>query len=370
MEVVDVDDHGVVPLPPQPGNYEPELIFDPRQRARVHRAPRRRPADRDHPARGPELHRRRPRGDAGRSGSCGSASPRARAWCCTRSATRTAAGCGRSSTARRCRRCSSPTATRRRRTGSRTCSTWASSASAGWPTRSTLGCDCLGEIHYFDGVVNDQDGEPVTIPNAICMHEEDVGIAWKHTDFRTETVEVRRCAGWSSRRSPPSATTSTASSGTSTTTARSSTRSSSPASSPPGAIAAGETPAHGTLVAPGLYGPHHQHFFCVRLDMSVDGAAQHASYEVDSVPSPPGPDNPHGNAWVTRRTLLASESEAPRDVDAAKARFWQIDQPVERQRARPADRLQADAGGDRAADGAARTRHLRPRAGSPSSTCG
>ena len=56
----------------------------------------------------------------------------------------------------------------------------------------TLGCDCVGEITYFDGVVNDQDGEPMTIPNAICMHEEDYGIGWKHTDFRTEEVEVRR----------------------------------------------------------------------------------------------------------------------------------------------------------------------------------
>ncbi len=56
----------------------------------------------------------------------------------------------------------------------------------------TLGCDCVGEIHYFDGVVNDQDGEAMVIPNAVCMHEEDYGIGWKHTDFRTEDVEVRR----------------------------------------------------------------------------------------------------------------------------------------------------------------------------------
>ena len=40
--------------------------------------------------------------------------------------------------------------------------------------------------------MNDQDGGAVVIPNAICMHEEDTGIAWKHTDFRTEAVEVRR----------------------------------------------------------------------------------------------------------------------------------------------------------------------------------
>ena len=56
----------------------------------------------------------------------------------------------------------------------------------------TLGCDCLGEIHYFDATVNDSAGNAVTIPNAICMHEEDFGISWKHTDFRTEEVEVRR----------------------------------------------------------------------------------------------------------------------------------------------------------------------------------
>src|SRR4029079_14573287 len=79
-----------------------------------------------------------------------------------------------------------------------------------------------------------------------------------------------------------------------------------------GAIAEGETPRHGTLVAPGLYGPHHQHFFCVRLDMAVDGAKNNV-VEHDSVPSAPGPHNLHGHAWETRRTVLANEQEARRD---------------------------------------------------------
>jgi primary-amine oxidase len=39
-----------------------------------------------------------------------------------------------------------------------------------------LGCDCLGEIRYFDAVVSDWTGEPVTLSNAICLHEEDFGI--------------------------------------------------------------------------------------------------------------------------------------------------------------------------------------------------
>ena len=41
----------------------------------------------------------------------------------------------------------------------------------------TLGCDCLGEIYYFDAVMADGDGQPRLVPNAICMHEEDYGIA-------------------------------------------------------------------------------------------------------------------------------------------------------------------------------------------------
>ena len=56
----------------------------------------------------------------------------------------------------------------------------------------TRGCDCLGEIVYLDAVVNDAAGEPVVIPNAICMHEEDTGVLWRHIEWRDGTGEVRR----------------------------------------------------------------------------------------------------------------------------------------------------------------------------------
>jgi len=55
-----------------------------------------------------------------------------------------------------------------------------------------LGCDCLGEIHYQDAVIADDLGAPKTIRNAICMHEEDYGVLWKHTDLFTEARETRR----------------------------------------------------------------------------------------------------------------------------------------------------------------------------------
>ncbi|WP_232663356.1 primary-amine oxidase [Pseudonocardia sp. TRM90224] len=188
----------------------------------------------------------------------------------------------------------------------------------------TLGCDCVGHIHYFDGVVNDNDGGAVTIPNAVCMHEEDAGIGWKHTDFRTGAVEVRR------RRRLVISTIVTVGNyeygyfwhlhtdGTIEYEVKLTGIIST------GAVAPGMEPEHGTLVAPGLYGPNHQHFFCVRLDMSVDGT-ENTVVEVDSAPSPAGPDNPHGNAWRTHRTVLVSEAVAQRDTDVRRARYWSIE---------------------------------------------
>jgi len=90
-----------------------------------------------------------------------------------------------------------------------------------------------------------------------------------------------------------------------------------------GGIAPAATPAHGTLVAPGVYGPNHQHVFNVRLEMAIDGE-RNTVYEVDSVPAPEGPLNPLGNAWVARATALTSESEAQRVADPSVARTWII----------------------------------------------
>jgi primary-amine oxidase len=189
-----------------------------------------------------------------------------------------------------------------------------------------LGCDCLGEIHYFDAHVNDGDGHPTEIRNAICMHEEDYGLLWKHTDFRTMKAEARR-----SRRLVVS-TISTVGNYEygfywyfyQDGTIQYEVKLSGVASV--GALPLGEKPKHGTLLAPGLYGPNHQHFFCARLDMMVDGQGN-SVYECNSEAVPPGPDNPHGNAWVVRSTLLARESEAQRVIDPLRGRYWKIENP-------------------------------------------
>ena len=61
----------------------------------------------------------------------------------------------------------------------------------------TLGCDCLGHIHYFDVWSHDWYGRPRRIANAICIHEEDFGILWKFSDLARrpdDGASVR--AGW------------------------------------------------------------------------------------------------------------------------------------------------------------------------------
>ena len=130
-EVIEVIDHGVVPLPTRPGNYEEPWIFESGNVPPCRALPRRRQADRDHAARGPELHRRRARRRMAEVAAPDRLHAPRRAWSCTRSATRD----GRSSTGPRSSRCTCPTATRPPPTGSRTCSTRVSTAS-GWLANS------------------------------------------------------------------------------------------------------------------------------------------------------------------------------------------------------------------------------------------
>lgn len=186
-----------------------------------------------------------------------------------------------------------------------------------------LGCDCLGEIRYLDAAVADPDGSVRTIRNAICIHEEDVGIAWKHDGVHVATSEVRR-----NRRLVvsffatignydygfywyfyPDASIEVEVKLTGIIYT--------------GAIADGQHPDHGTLVADNLYGPHHQHLFCFRLDTEIDGP-HNSVVEVDSVTLPRGPSNPHGNAFEVVETVLETEEAAARLADTARARYWKV----------------------------------------------
>jgi primary-amine oxidase len=190
-------------------------------------------------------------------------------------------------------------------------------------TSLALGCDCLGEITYLDAVVHDSRGEPRIIPNAICVHEEDSGVGWKHVDERAG-VEVRRA-----RRLVISFHVTVANyeylvywrfyqDGNIECEVRAT-----------GILvtshtgAPGSRPGNGTLVDQGTYAPFHQHFIVARLDLDVDGTGN-TVYGTDSRPAAVGGDDPYGLGLVVRNTPLRTEAEGKQDYDWATQRGWKV----------------------------------------------
>ena len=184
-----------------------------------------------------------------------------------------------------------------------------------------LGCDCLGEIYYFDVVLANSLGEPRTVRNAICMHEEDFSVLWKHTDIFTGSAEVRR-----QRRLVVSFFATIGNydygfywyfylDGTIQLEVKAT-----------GVMwAAPYVPGSpwATEIEPGLGAPYHQHLFNARLDMMVDGLTN-AVEELDAVRVKVGPGNPHGNAFTRSTTRFTRESQAVRDAHPAAGHVWKI----------------------------------------------
>ncbi|WJR76768.1 primary-amine oxidase [Bradyrhizobium sp. NP1] len=189
-----------------------------------------------------------------------------------------------------------------------------------------LGCDCLGSIHYFDVPAADSKGEPFIMKNAICMHEEDHGILWKHYEFRNGLFEVRR-----SRRLVISFFATVGNydygfywylyqDGTIQLEAKLT------GIIQTAAVMPGEHYKWGGMVDDNLGGPTHQHFFNVRLHMDLDGGGNTVT-EHDFVPRPWGPDNPYGTVFDMTTRVLASERAAASVASGETGRFWKISNP-------------------------------------------
>ncbi|MBN3456496.1 primary-amine oxidase [Mycobacterium sp. DSM 3803] len=189
-------------------------------------------------------------------------------------------------------------------------------------TSLALGCDCLGEIRYLDAVLHNSKGEPYTIENAVCIHEEDNAVLWKHVDYDAG-AEVRRM-----RRLTVSSHVTVANyeylvywrfyqdgniecevraTGIMVTTP----------------IAPGQSHPNGTLVDERTYAPFHQHFLIARLDLDIDGS-DNTVYMTESYAEPMGPDNPLGLSLVVRNEPLRTEAEGKQDVNFATQRAWKV----------------------------------------------
>ena len=218
-------------------------------------------------------------------------------------------------------------------------------------TSLELGCDCLGEIAYLDAVLHDSRGEPYGIKNAICIHEEDNGVLWKHVDERTgaETRRMRRLVVsfhatvanyeylvyWRFHQDG-NIECEVRATGIMVTTP----------------FADGRPP-YGTVIDARTYAPFHQHFIVARLDLDVDGE-DNTVYATEAAALPIGPENPHGLALTQRATPLKSEREGIQDYDWQRQRAWKVLNDNVANGVGTSGRLQARA--ERGDSGAARSR--------------
>ena len=188
-----------------------------------------------------------------------------------------------------------------------------------------LGCDCLGHIAYLDAHVSTMHGEVYTIEKAICIHEEDDGLLWKHWDFRTERTEVRRgrklviscvctvgnyeyASYWYFKQDGEIEFEMKATGIINTV-----------------GCVPGAPSKYGVEVSPGVEGQIHQHAFCARLEPAIDGDANsvvecNTLIEADDL-------NPHGNAFYVAETPLRTEREGARKADLATQRYWRVINP-------------------------------------------
>lgn len=187
-----------------------------------------------------------------------------------------------------------------------------------------LGCDCLGEIHYFDVHQVTWEGNVKKVENAICMHEEDYGIQWKHYDSQSQNSEVRR-----SRRLVISSIFTignydygfywylyldgtiqmeiklTGIVGVSAVTDET------------------HNPAQSPLIAPGVASPVHQHVFCFRLDWELDGGTN-SLFENQIEVLPMDEHNPNGTQFQSVSRHLPDEVSAQRRIAPEQSRYWKV----------------------------------------------
>ncbi|MCU1405956.1 MAG: tyramine oxidase [Glaciihabitans sp.] len=185
-----------------------------------------------------------------------------------------------------------------------------------------LGCDCLGEITYLDAPTVDDHGVAHTITNAICIHEEDYGVLWKHNDAFSGKSETRR-----QRRIVISSFVTVGNydygfywylylDGTIELEAKAT-----------GIVFTSGHPGgdypYASELAPGLGAPYHQHLFSARLDMMVDGTNNHVD-EIEARRVPTGPGNPWGNAIGRSVTRLTTEATSQRVAANHLGRVWSV----------------------------------------------
>ena len=184
-----------------------------------------------------------------------------------------------------------------------------------------LGCDCLGSIHYLSATLCDDKGGALPMNNVVCIHEQDAGIGWKHTNYRTGRAAVVRQRELVIQ---------------SIITVANyeyimafmfnqageldyEVRATGILSTQP--IDEGIEVPWGTIVHPGVLAVHHQHIFSLRVDPMIDGYNNRIVYD-EAHPMPRSDFNPHGTGYQVTETVV--DKSGGYDIDYDVNRVFKI----------------------------------------------
>ncbi|KAK0114069.1 hypothetical protein ONS95_014308 [Cadophora gregata] len=177
-----------------------------------------------------------------------------------------------------------------------------------------LGCDCLGSIYYLSAVLSDDKGAPLEMPNCVCIHEQDAGIGWKHTNYRTGRAAVVR------NRELVLQSIITVSNYEYILAFQFNqagefmyeVRATGILSTQP--IDEGISVPWGTVVHPGVLASHHQHIFSLRVDPMIDGPLNRVVFD-EAHPMPRSDFNPHGVGYTVSETPITTSGGYDLDWD-------------------------------------------------------
>ncbi|WP_157016565.1 copper amine oxidase [Mesorhizobium xinjiangense] len=202
----------------------------------------------------------------------------------------------------------------------------------------TPGVDCPEFAAYLPAVVHGDDGMPAEIPGAVCIFERNIGDpAWRHYEIFAQSPDapvpaegrpaselVVRSASEVGNydylidyvfqqngtiRVMVGSTGLDAVKGVASTSMKDET-------------AATDT-AYGTLIAPNLVAPNHDHFFNFRFDFDIDGQ-DNTFMRTGLVPAELPDDLPRRSMWVTDTKAAASELEGRYKVNPATPAMYHV----------------------------------------------
>ncbi|SFP23312.1 copper amine oxidase [Tranquillimonas alkanivorans] len=205
-------------------------------------------------------------------------------------------------------------------------------------TPLTPGVDCPAYATYMPAVIADDAGNPLEIPDAICIFERNIGDpAWRHFEVFAQTPEnfvpaegrpatelVYRTASEvgnydylidyrfkqnGEMKIMIGATGLDAVKGVATTHLDDDT--------------AEEDTKWGTLIAPNLVASNHDHYFNFRLDFDVDQPVNEFA-TLDIVPAEVPADSPRTSMWTVEENVPDSELDARYRISAMEPRYFTL----------------------------------------------